>query len=205
MHACPRLGRGVGSARGRRARTPRRSNRCPRSRDCLYFYGRASWASGWSRRRPSCKEITADAGRGCPCLPGCRDGLPRAAAATGNAATRVARGSAASASRAPARICGSGKLGRESHNSSPIFEVGAQFSPPGCVARTPPGAPARAERALVGAPPYHFALDQFGRAVFAAAHLQKRRAGPFATRFKERSSRRAALGTARGSAAHPIQ
>ena len=151
-------------------------------------------------------EITADVGRGCPWAGReCRDGLPRAAAATGNSATRVARGSAASASRAPARICGSGKLGRESHNSSPIFEVGAQFSPPGCVARTPPGAPARAERALVGAPPYHFALDQFGRAVFAAAHLQKRRAGPFATRFKERSSRRAALGTARGSAAHPIQ
>ena len=47
-------------------------------------------------------EITADAGRGCPwAARRCRDGLPRAAAATGNAATRVARGSA---TRAPARI-----------------------------------------------------------------------------------------------------
>ena len=55
------------------------------------------------------------------------------------------------------------KLGPERQLSTPIFEVGVQFSGLGCVARAPPGAPARAARALVGATPHlRFALDNLG-------------------------------------------
>ena len=51
-------------------------------------------------------------GEAAPGRRGCRDGLPRAAAATGNAATRAA-GARPLASRAPARIWAQEKLGPE--------------------------------------------------------------------------------------------
>ena len=75
---------------------------------------------------------------------GCLD----AAAATGNAATRVAR-----RPRSSRGTCANLALGEKTRGHgildppSPIFEVGARWSrAAGWVARTPPGAPARARR-----------------------------------------------------------
>ena len=154
MRACPKPGRGVDSARGRRARRPMRSNRCPRSLDCLYFYGRASWAFGSSRRRPSCKaEITVDAGRGCPgAARGCRDkSCPRAAAA--RSAGRLLN----SRWRGRAPPAAGELLGEETRQIvSPIFAV--EFWAQGGVLKTPLGAPARAARALASATSIGFRL-----------------------------------------------
>ena len=50
-----RLARAANNVLDRRGRTPRPCSPCPRSLVNLGSGGRAAWASGWSRRRPSCR------------------------------------------------------------------------------------------------------------------------------------------------------